>query len=75
MLSFLLSSLFWCHVTWVLVLEKSEEGGLGLGTLCLGTDLPSYLLNIYLPFFPQNTLDFKQQVLLFNPLSETPLVS
>lgn len=42
---FLLYSLPWSHVTWVMVLEKSQVGGQGLGT-----DLPTYLLSIYLPF-------------------------
>ena len=39
---FLLSSQPCHHVMWVVVLEKSEEWSLGLGTLYLGTDLPPY---------------------------------
>lgn len=41
----------------------------------MGTDLPLYLLSLYLPFLSQDTLDFSQQVMLFNYILETYSVS
>lgn len=43
-------------------------GGSGVGTLYVGTDLPVSLLMYVFPFLSQDTLDFSQQVMLFDPL-------
>ena len=64
--------IMWCGLRcW-----EISYGVLGLRTLNLVTELPLYLVNMYIfPSVSQDTLDFSQQVMPFNPLLEIDLVS
>ena len=64
--------IMWCG----LQCREISDGALGLRTLNLVRELPPYLVNLYIfPPVSQDTLDFSQQVMPFNPLLEIDLVS